>query len=87
MHCSSFSHTSPPESGRDGECTRMLWQSTATPFSIIKLVGQNITTGHKKCHSLVEKCTGQPQKARQTIEENKEEEKESCAGGGRHLKM
>lgn len=59
----------------------MLWQSTAAPFSIIKLVGQNITTGHKKCHSLVEKCTGQPQKARQTIEENKEKEKESWAGG------
>jgi len=29
----------------------MFRQSTATPFSIIKLLGQNISTGHKKCHS------------------------------------
>jgi len=44
----------------------MLWQSTATPFSIIKLVGQNITTGHKKCHSLEEKCSGKPEKETET---------------------
>jgi len=44
----------------------MLWQSTATPFSIIKLVGQNITTGHKKCHSLEEKCSGKPEKERES---------------------
>jgi len=56
----------------------MLWQSTATPFSIIKLVGQNITTGHKKCHSLEEKCSGKPQKERESnAEKGRERERES----------
>jgi len=45
----AFSHFPPKK--KKIEPARMFRQSTATPFSIIKLLGQNISTGHKKCHS------------------------------------